>query len=151
MGTIEYREIPRFEIDVIKPLWEELLRHHENISVNFKNDFRTRTFEDRKKSLITDSKQLKIWIAEDIFMHRTVGYCVSSISGVTGEIDSLFVSGQYRSKGIGRELMTRSLDWLYQNKIEDITISVLCENERALQFYEQFNFAPRTYILHKRK
>lgn len=150
MNTIEYREICPSEIDLIKPLWEELIRHHMDISVNFKNSFKTRTFEDRKKYLLADSRRLKVLGAEDIYIKKTVGYCISSINGEEGKIDSLFVKDQYRGKNIGQELMNRSLDWLYQNEIENITIGVLYENERALQFYEKFNFVPMTYTLKKR-
>ena len=50
---------------------------------------------------------------------------------------------------IGKELMTQSLQWLEENKVENIHIYVAVGNEEALEFYHKFGFRPSTYKLKK--
>jgi len=148
--TIEYREISADKIDIIKPLWEQLNYHHMGISTNFKDSFLTRTFEERKKSLVAGNNKLKIFLAEDAELSKIIGYSISSIAGMNGEVDSIFVCEEYRGKGIGKEFMNRALDWFDNNKIVNVFINVLYENENALKFYDNFRFVPRTFTLQRK-
>jgi GNAT superfamily N-acetyltransferase len=145
--TIGYYEISTDKIDIIKPLWEQLNYHHMGISNNFKDSFLTRTFDDRKRSLIVGNKKLKIIISEDVELSKIIGYSIFSIDGVNGEVDSIFVCEEYREKNIGQEFMKKALDWFDRNKIVNIFVNVLYENVHALKFYEKFGFVPRTYTL----
>lgn len=151
MVIIEYRDLPSDEIDKIKPLWEKLKNHHLERATVFKKDFEKMTFAERIRKLSSGKKEIRIIIALDGNTSQIVGYCISSISKEDfGEVDSLYIDEKFRRFGIGKELMSRSLEWFNENGLKDIIISVALGNEEALPFYEKFGFAPRTYIL-KRK
>ncbi|HMM22260.1 MAG TPA: GNAT family N-acetyltransferase [Selenomonadales bacterium] len=145
-----YRELPAEELEALRPLWDKLREHHEVISELFRPTFRTITFDQRKQRLLTGGKQLKIIVAETAEAGGAVGYCIASLDGRKGEIDSLFVAGEYRGRGIGAEFMARSLHWLREHSADAIHIEVLAENEPALGFYAKFGFVPRTCVLQQR-
>lgn len=148
MVAIEYRELPIEEIDKIKPLWEKIKIHHYERATVFKADFEKVTFSERKRKISMGKKEVRIIVAQDGNTSQIVGYCLSSISqDDVGEVDSLYIEEKFRRLGIGKELMRRTLEWFNENGIQEIIIALALGNEEALPFYEQFGFAPRTYIL----
>ncbi len=141
---IKYKDISN-ELDKVKPLWEELNNHHLKRSTDFKDNFRKFAFEERKRRIL--EKQFKII---GVFDNCTlIGYCISSISDnrEIGEIESLYIDNNYRGMNIGKELMTKSLQWIEENEVQNIHIYVAVGNEEALEFYNKFGFRPSTYKL----
>jgi ribosomal protein S18 acetylase RimI-like enzyme len=57
------------------------------------------------------------------------------------------VRAAYRGRGIGEELVRRSLAWMDEQGARKITIGVVLGNEEALPLYEKFGFYPRAYSL----
>lgn len=54
----------------------------------------------------------------------------------------IIISKQYRSQGIGTDLMNRTLDEAKENisGIEIITLGVFSDNQRAINLYKKFGF-----------
>ena len=130
-------------LDRIAPLWMQLRQHHADGSPQWRDTILVQAFENRKAELLAKATSaIQVWIA----MHRSedIGYCVSTIAGDKGEIDSLFVSSAHRSNGIGHAFMSRSMDWLGSQNVRSILIAVLSGNEGAQKFYERYGFAPRS-------
>ena len=146
--TIHYNEIPPDEIDLIKPLWEELNQWHLKKSLNFAERFSSFSFEWRKQKLL---KKEKIKILTARIGDAVVGYCVSSVNDRKGEIDSLYVNPEYRKMGIGEGLMRRSLEWLESHVPEEISLKVAAGNEAVFAFYSGFNFLPSSTKLRYKK
>ncbi|MDT3428382.1 ribosomal protein S18 acetylase RimI-like enzyme [Paenibacillus forsythiae] len=147
---IKYTQTDQAGLHLVEPLWEQLRDHHASRSNYFAAQIMASTFQARSKELLVKAEQglLHIVLADDELSGRLAGYCISSIAGgIRGELDSIFVVQDYRGLGIGRELMTLSLDWFKTNSIESIAISVIYGNEEALHFYEKYGFYPRTYVL----
>ena len=145
---IQYKEVSPDKIDLIKPLWEALNRLHLNRSVNFTEDFSSFTFEWRKKKLL-EKEKIRIMIARESDV--LVGYCIASVNGDVGEIDSLFVQSEYRKMGIGEELMRRSIRWVELFEPEEISLKVAAGNEAVFAFYSRFNFYPSSTKLRYKK
>ena len=125
---IKYLEVNRQETDIIKPLWEKLRDHHRELSPNFSGRYTELTFENRRDELLKKSigGSLKIDIAKDKDTKWLVGYCVSSISEeLEGEVDSIYVEEDYRSLGIGKELMKRTLKWMNANRVKTKKIGMI--------------------------
>jgi ribosomal protein S18 acetylase RimI-like enzyme len=72
-----------------------------------------------------------------------IGYCVTSLVDGVGEVDSLFVSENYRKNGIATCLMDTSLNWLKQNNSQETVVKVSVGNEDAFGFYARQGFFPR--------
>jgi ribosomal protein S18 acetylase RimI-like enzyme len=80
-----------------------------------------------------------------------VGYCVCSITREkVGEIESIFVEAEYRSRGIGTGLMKQALEWMDRSGAEKKRVFVADGNEQAYGFYRRFGFSPRMMMLEQR-
>ena len=136
--------LPRGDIFLIEPLWEELNSLHGIQSTHFKEYFQSMTFSKRCRKLLS-MEDLGIFVAKK--QTEIIGYCIASYQSKVGEIDSLFVTSKYRNNDIGKELMIISMKWLTDYECSRINVSVAEGNEHILAFYEQFGFKKRSYVL----
>jgi ribosomal protein S18 acetylase RimI-like enzyme len=131
-------------LDEVGPLWQELRRHHAELAPQWSVDLQSLSFADRKAEFLNKSPGgLLVLLArrDDL----TIGYCVCTISADRhGDIDSIYVSADYRSQGVGRRLISRAMTWLCEQKVKSINLDVLIGNERALKLYESLGFRTRT-------
>ncbi len=87
-----------------------------------------------------------------------IGYCGVEIEKnmahiiykKTGHIFNLFVKEKYWNKGIGKQLLNTSLDWLKKKKIKDIKIMAYSFNKKAWQIYKNAGFQDHIMILKKK-
>ncbi len=81
---------------------------------------------------------------------NNVGYCVTmktysvEAGGITIWIDELFVLEEYRSKGLGRELL-KYIEENGDKKLRRIRLEVELENGRAISLYKKMGFEPAPY------
>lgn len=151
---LEFRIISCADLDLVKPLWENLKNHHANISPHFQDKYRDTTFEDRKKELLKKSSQcnMRVEVVSDCDKDCFVGYCISSINDEgKGEIDSIYLKPPYRKLGLGKEMVKRAMEWMESQDTDELQIVVAVGNEDLLPFYSSFNFFPRHLILEKKK
>ncbi len=132
-------------VDRLEPLWNKLRLLHSSRSVYFSDDFLSVSYEDRKVSFLDEKKKLFIIIA--LRRGLDIGYCVASVSGCKGEIESIYVDENNRGLKIGTELMNQSLCWFAQQGTENSELYVAVGNESAFKFYEKFGFYPRAVKL----
>ncbi|OPX63043.1 MULTISPECIES: GNAT family N-acetyltransferase [unclassified Methanoregula] len=154
MHVIEYRTTGFTEIDVIRPLWQQLNAHHHAKASRFRERYEQMTFEDRRSHFrrCLESGDLRIDLALDKETGRFIGYCVSSLSREkNGEIESLFVETGYRMQGIGTALVNRALGWMDGCGAERKRVAVGEGNEKSFAFYEKFGFFPRMTVLEQKK
>jgi diamine N-acetyltransferase len=153
MHAVAYRTTGFHEIDLIRPLWEQLNEHHHVRASCFKTHYEQMTFEDRKSYFrkLHDTGQLHLDLAADSASGNYIGYCVSSVSEEkTGEVESLFVDAAYRSAGIGTALVIRGLAWMDSLGVIRKRVSVGDGNEAAWAFYRKFGFYPRMTVLEQK-
>lgn len=144
--AITYVTLARDAIEDIRPLWEKLNRFHEKRSADFKEHFRTNTFEERvEKFLALPDDRLYMAAARD--PETIAGYIVATVSADgTGTIDSLFIDEKYRGRGIGSALTDRALEWFSRAGCDTISVGVAAGNEEAFGFYRRFGFLRRMTI-----
>ena len=135
--TMQIRETGLQEIERIKELWEQLNQHHLNHSSHWKGHFEQLAFAPRFNTL-AQRDQVLVAIAERD--DGAVGYCVASLAGSRGEIDSIYIADAERSSGIGKKLLQHGVDWLKQHGATSILVDVAQGNEAALGFYESCGF-----------
>jgi len=139
-------------IDRIKPLWEELNRHHLCVSPHFKDYYQTLTFDARKRVILQRATGGAVRVDLASEGDTLVGYCVSSMDRLlTGEIDSIFVNAKFRGQGIGRALMEKALTWLDGEGAKKNIVSVAVGNEQVYEFYAKFGLLPRRTLLEQKK
>ncbi|MBN1614522.1 MAG: GNAT family N-acetyltransferase [Deltaproteobacteria bacterium] len=140
--------IGKEDLEAIRTLWEGLNAHHLARSTYFKDHYSTFTFERRMEVLVRRDL-LFAYIAQDD--DRTIGYCIATVDGSAGEVDSLFVDAACRGRGIGEALMSRALERLEAQNCETVRVSIAEGNEDALGFYRRFGFAERLTVMQRRQ
>jgi ribosomal protein S18 acetylase RimI-like enzyme len=151
--NINYIELTKNEINLIKPLWENLKVYHHELSPHFPERYMQFTFEERKEEILKKAGNgtLKMDIVKDEDTMQYIGYCISSISKENiGEVDSIYLNEKYQSLGIGTPLMKRALNWMDEKNVKSKKIVVAVGNEELLSFYEKFDFLPRHIILEQK-
>lgn len=154
MQPVAYRETDITGIELIRPLWIQLNRHHRANARVFKDVYARWTFDERKAYFVKVAERslLHIDLAFDPEQEQYAGYCVSSLSeDRAGEIESIYVEETYRSLGIGTNLLSRALMWLNNNGSIRNRVSVADGNEATFPFYRKFGFYPRMTVLEQRR
>jgi len=149
---IIYIELKNEEINLIKPLWENLKEQHCEVSTYFPGKYGKFSFEERKAQILnkTIAGCIKIDIVKDKDNDQYIGYCVSSILENIGEVDSIYINENYRNSNIGTQLMKRSLHWMDKKNVINKKIVVAVGNEELFSFYKKFNFYPRHIIIEQK-
>ncbi len=143
MNKIGFIEGNEELLSQIAPLWEQLNALHEAKSVHFKAHYAGFTFETRKNTLLKAAEKgnLRVILAYD--GEKLIGYCAASVVDDTGEVESIFVTEEYRGKGVASGMMERALAWINSVGAAKITLNVSVGNEEALGFYAKHRFLPR--------
>lgn len=136
-------------LEAIRDLWHELMVYIASLSPHFQTEWSQRPFERRKADLLAKAEQghIRVDLCSERTGAGTIGYCVSSVVGSVGEIDSLYVRGKHRGKGIGGRLVESALAWMGSVGVSKVTVSVGYGNESVFSFYARFGFLPYVTLL----
>lgn len=145
---MDYRieDVGKDRLPIIKPVWEELNRIHLADSVNFKEHYRNFTFEKRM-SLFAGTKDSDMKLSVVFDGERVTGYCLSTVDGQRGEIESLCLLEELRGQGIGRKLVDSHVEWMKSRGCSKITVSVAHGHDSVLGFYNAMGFKERMIVL----
>ena len=131
----------------IEELWKQLNQLHIEKSPDFKEYYRTTSFQTRSQGFLSAAKRGKLFISIAYCGEEKIGYVVASVVDETGEVDSIFVKPDYRNKHIGDLLMEASLNWIMTNNVKLTRIAVSVGNEEVFGFYAKYGFKPRLSVL----
>ncbi len=143
---IESLDVPKAKIACIRNLWEKLNRMHYEDSVYFEDHYESFTFEKRIEPLIRFADDdIKITVVKD--GPRFLGYCVSTIQGDIGEIESLYLEEELRGRGLGKALVEGHKAWMKGRGCGRIRVGVSFGHDSAIAFYHAAGFFERmTYL-----
>lgn len=100
-----------------------------------------------------------VYVAED--NNRVVGFIGGNIKDLTsentvenvpmkkGRILELFVTKDYRSKGVGRILMEKLEEYFKKNGCHTVNVEVFAQNINAYNFYSSFGYENRNLDMMK--
>jgi ribosomal protein S18 acetylase RimI-like enzyme len=141
-------------LDMIAPLWEQLIQHHLERTTVFRFYYESLTFAKRKAVLLKKARrgELHVELATDT-AEQLVGYIVSTFNKEEklGEVDSVCISKPYRHRNVGSTLMQKTLAWMDNKGAEKKIVDVAVGNEDAFNFYSKFGFLPRKTVLEQKK
>ena len=143
---MKYIELKNEDLDEISGLWEELNLLHCELSSDFRKHFESFSFSERVEQLLR-KEHLTVFLAKND--GNSIGYCVVTKDHEIGELDSIYVKPEFRGQGIGRILMSKSLEWVTNMNCESIKVDVVDGNCSALRFYEKYGFKKRLTVLQK--
>ncbi|MCR3957027.1 MAG: GNAT family N-acetyltransferase, partial [Gudongella sp.] len=92
--------------------------------------------------------KIKITVAKH--NHGYIGYCISTISDVNGEIASIHIDESYRGIGVGRRLVVDHLNWMKEGKCKTMGVTVSQENVSTISFYKKLGFYPNTLYMQQK-
>ncbi|MCW4018523.1 MAG: GNAT family N-acetyltransferase [Candidatus Bathyarchaeota archaeon] len=137
-------------LDEVNELWQKLNNMLLGCSKDFKQHYRTLTFEKRKLALQKKAAngEIRVTLAVNQNANEKAGYCISILNDEkVGEVESLFVSSAYRGRGIGDALMKDALAWMNVNGVEKKLVAFSAGNEQVFGFYMRYGFRLRRTVL----
>lgn len=85
---------------------------------------------------VINDPEKRTWVAKNDV--AVIGYCVAAKYPESNHIEAMYVLPGFQGKNIGVLLMEEVLEWLGIRK--PIVIEVASYNEKAIHFYEKFDF-----------
>lgn len=152
-AQIKYISGDKDLLDRVEPLWKKLNEHHRQLSPYFQQEYEVLSYAQRQIGLQEKAAEgtLLVELAEDSSRNMLIGFCISSMNKQKqGEIESIFVSADYRGRGIGDHFIKKALSWMDELEAIVKTIHVASGNETAFSFYARYGFFPRQTILKQR-
>ena len=150
--NIIYEESGKEGLILIEELWNQLREHHICHARYLWKQLQMKNFSERRDEILkmNEGREILTHLARVENTGKLIGFCVSSAAtGDYGEIESLFVSPEYRFRGIGSTLMNRACSWLNEMNTNENRVGICEGNEDAFKFYERFGFYLRRHILLK--
>ncbi len=66
---------------------------------------------------------------------------------IVAELENTFVLEEFRSKGIGKKLYNKFIEWCKTKNVGKIRVEASAQNELAIKFYRNNNFKDYTLVL----
>ena len=66
---------------------------------------------------------------------------------IVAELENTFVLDEFRSKGIGKQLYNKFIEWCKTKNVGKIRVEASAQNELAIKFYRVNNFKDYTLVL----
>lgn len=143
---MDYIDITFENITLIKELWEKNREYHEKNSEYFSNDYQKISFEDRMSKFKDFNEEMyKISLCQE--NNKVIGYCISTVNNLVGELESIHVEQSKRKLGIGENLVNTHVQWMKQMECEKIGVTVSQENTATIGFYKKLGFYPNTLYM----
>ncbi len=134
------REATQKDIDSLKRIMPGLFIHSR-----FYND---PFFSKREADLIFSKwieNSIKREVVDIVFVIPERAFIACKKKGSIGEISLIGVKRGEEGKGLGKALVSRSVEWFKDNKISFIYVRTQLKNTRALNFYESLGFKIDSY------
>ena len=144
--TVEIRRATLKDIKEILPVWGELAVFHSTLDPAFTPSAQwPREYGTYLRSLMTRDDAIAL-VARDA--REIVGYAVGRVTMLPpffeqryrGYIHDVFVKPQFRRRGVGRRLVDAILQWLRQQEVLLVELTVATNNE-AVAFWKRLGFS----------
>lgn len=133
------KDIELENIEIIKELWEENRKFHENISEYFSYQYKDLTFEDRMKACLEERNSI-FKVTGASVNSKLIGYALSSIYKQNGEVLTLYILEEFRKLGIAGKMLNLHKNWFKENNCVSISVFVSVENKIAQNLYNKIGF-----------
>ncbi|MHA1934432.1 MAG: GNAT family N-acetyltransferase [Candidatus Thorarchaeota archaeon] len=135
------------DLQSIVELWIESSQYHAELEPRFQYSLEVSQPTEKYYSKLIQSEEAYVAVAQydqqitgfisalinerpPIHLHRKMGF-----------IDGLFVKPKVRRQGIGTGLWHMTLDWLKQQKVDKIQLTVAAMNPEAIEFWRKRGFS----------
>ena len=143
---MEIRKARPSDLPRLTRLWLEFMEYHRRIDGDYElcQGARERWGEYVMSKFEDESAQLFVAVDQE----EVVAYAGAVVRDYPpvftlkkfGFIEEIFVSGDYRRKGIARQLFTAAEEWLLSKKVERIEVSIDSANDASQGFFRDHGF-----------
>jgi len=166
MANIRYDIIGEEQIELCRPLCNELMAFQKSKAFLEVERFDAMNFDTRMKSSYKNAEDKQVVVAFD--GDEPIAYIFSTMDRIEemrasrppfippfetlperiGIVSNLYIRDAYRGHGVGRQLMAMSNSWFQGFKdIDLIMVYVSNGNDDAYSFYQKFGFIPSHDVL----
>jgi len=151
MARLGIRRIDSTELDLLEPLWNALREHHSSVTPHLGEP------RPRRESWQRRRRQYAAWLAGSeafaLLAQRSgapVGYAMVHVREGSptwpvgeraGELETLSVVPEERSRGTGSALLQAVRSELAARGIAEVSLLAIAGNEQAIRFYERHGFS----------
>ena len=159
--TIDYRPAIEEEIpDIARLFWKHLKAapsciSHGEMQIGVATDRLTLATDGKEKwmrhiTAMMDEKDCRIFVAysEDGIVGFSIVRIADDGGAPFGVLNNLLVRADYRRHGIGRALLTKSLEWLRRWRVSGCYLESGRMNHSAHNFLDRCGFAPVSHTYH---
>ncbi len=140
------------EIDPILSLWGELAAYHARLDPAFTPSTGWRSSYAGYLATLVGRSDARVLVARAD--ERLIGFAVGRITLLPpffaqrrrGFIQDVFTHPDYRRRGIARRLVEALLDWLREQEVPSVELTVASNNAEAIRLWERLGFHP--YMQH---
>jgi ribosomal protein S18 acetylase RimI-like enzyme len=147
MGKRKKNELIDYRVAIAEEIPDIALIFTEHIGTSVPGDKAKRM--GRLAELICD-RNCRVYLAatED----EVVGFSIVTVNRDDdkpfGVLDNIIVRAKYRRRGIGRELLAKSIAWLCKRNIDSLFLETGCNTHEAHGFFAGCGFEHKSYTLH---
>ncbi|MGH2454399.1 MAG: GNAT family N-acetyltransferase [bacterium] len=140
------------EIDPILSLWGELAAYHARLDPAFTPSAEWRSTYAGYLAALVGRGDARVLVARS--EERLVGFGVGRITLLPpffadrrrGFIQDVFTHPDYRRRGVALRLVETLLDWLREEEVGTVELTVATNNAEAIRLWERLGF--QSYMLH---
>lgn len=158
---VSYKRVAIDHIDVLKPLWISLHKHHAEVapqlgSIRSKEaSWSTRRSEylewfEKPSTFIILAELEKQFIGYTFVRVREGKSATWNVSQQIGEIETLSILPEYRGYGVGVGLLNYAYTELKKANVYEVSLGVIATNQAAIRFYEKQGFESILQYMNKR-
>ncbi len=142
-------------IPAICNLWLEFMQYHQDIDPVFTPcDDAVAGFEEEMLRRLMKSEDGLVLVVLD--EEKAIGYSLSEIRSTKGlklekigAIDHLAITGSYRRKAVGEQMLEEILNWFKSRDINRIELEVLTRNLVGYSFWKKHGFTDFRHRLYR--
>jgi ribosomal protein S18 acetylase RimI-like enzyme len=141
----------------IVKVWKELMDFHRDIDTHWSRSEDGHINWEKFLREMMKSEDARVLVALD--KGHVVGYSISEISKyppifqreTRGVISDMAVISDYRSKGVGGEMLSRIRQWFDSRNIDRIELGVAARNQVGYSFWKKHGFQDYMHRLYLEK
>ena len=152
---MEIRKAQPSDLPRLTGLWLEFMEYHRRLDGDYElaegaqehwGDYAMSKFEDKSAQLfVAVDQEVVVAYAGAVVRDFPPVYTLKKY----GLIEEIFVSGDYRRKGIARQLFEAAEEWLLSNDVERIEVSIDSANDASQGFFRDLGFQDHVVRLNR--
>jgi ribosomal protein S18 acetylase RimI-like enzyme len=140
----EIREAVIEDLPILKTFEQEIIQFERPFASNIKKN--PVTYYDLKELILQKDSQVLVAIIDNEIVGSGYAQIQNSKPYFKPKqyvyLGFMFVSPQYRGKGINGEITTKLIEWAKSRNLSEIQLDVYATNESATKAYKKIGFKP---------